>query len=53
MDIQKGHSDEEHDIRILTEERCVEIKRYLNYWRELSMVSKDKSEKEWKVCTEL
>jgi hypothetical protein len=42
MEIQKGCGDEEHDIGILTEEGYAMIHKSLNYWRELSSVSKDK-----------
>jgi hypothetical protein len=53
MDIQKGRGDEEYDIGILVEEGRIGIQRSLDYCREMSFVSKDKSEKEWKICMEM
>jgi hypothetical protein len=42
MEIQNGRNDEEHDIGVLVEEGHARIQRSLDYWREMSSISKAK-----------
>jgi hypothetical protein len=53
MEIHKVCGEEEHIISMLIKEGITKIQRSLQYWKELSMLSRDREEEEWMTCTEL